>query len=697
MPRGIETVTVIGAGTMGAAVAGHLANAGLFVHLLDMAPTDLLPEEATAGLSLESPRVRNRIVQAGFERMAAARPANLFDESVVRRIRLGNLQDDFEQAVAEADWILEAIVERPGPKQALMARIEACAAPTAIVSTNTSGIPVGVIADGRSPDFARRFMGTHFFNPPRYLHLLELIPTAHTDLDLVSQMAEFLEDVLGKGVVLCKDTPNFIANRMLSFIQSDMLHYAVSNRMGVEEVDRLTGPLLGRPKSATFRLNDIIGVDIMSLVIENLYARVPGDEDRELLHAPSVTAVLQALLDSGHVGAKSGQGFYKTVVDESGRKSFWGLDLQHAAGGGHTVDYVAPSSPQWPSVATVRSLPLPERLRALVEAEDEAGMLVWHTLSRTLAYASKRVPEIAECPVDIDNAMKWGFAWEMGPFETWDALGVCATLERMDDEGVRVAPWVREMLDAGFESFYRLYDGRRQAYVPAAGSYRPLRDEGKSIQIATVKRSCGAVAENESASLVDLGDGVLLVEFHSKMNTFDIGTFQMLHAAVERLYGNAQGLVIGNQGPVFSAGLNLAKMVDAVQSGRFQDAEHMIRAGQDAFMALRKAPKPVVAAPFQRALGGGAEVALAADRIVAHAETYMGLVEVGVGFVPAWGGCKEMVRRSLSPHMHANQGDPTPFLRHIFRTIGFAKVSTSALDARRLGYLSGSGPHCDEC
>ena len=687
MPYGIETVTVIGAGTMGAAIAGHLANAGLSVNLLDIAPAELTPEEETAGLSLDDPQVRNRIVQAGYDRMVAVRPASLFVASAARHIRLGNLVDDFDRAVAEADWVLEAIIERPGPKQALMERIEERAKPTSVVSTNTSGIPVGVIAKGRSPTFERRFLGTHFFNPPRYLHLLELIPTDDTDPVVVERMAEFLENVLGKGVVRCKDTPNFIANRMLSFIQSDILEYAVDNGYSVEEVDLLTGPLLGRPKSATFRLNDIIGVDIMSLVIENLYARVPDDEDRELLHAPHVTAVLQTLRDNGLLGVKSGQGFYKTVTDESGGKSFWGLDLL-AAAEARRIDYAAPSNPTWASVGAARRLPLRERLRSLVEAEDAAGHLIWHTLSHTMAYASKRIPEIADSIVDIDNAMKWGFAWEMGPFEIWDALGVRTTLERMDREGVNVAAWVREMLDAGVESFYTAEDVTRLVYAPSPKQYRQFEDGGRSIQVSTLKRGGRSLAENESTSLLDLGDGVLLLEFHSKMNTFDTGAFRIMRTALEMLHGDAEGLVIGNQGPTFSAGLNLAMMVGDVQSGQFREAENMIREGQDVFLALREAPRPIVAAPFQRALGGGAEVALAADRVVAHAETYMGLVEVGVGFVPAWGGCKEMVRRNVSPHMHATNVNPSPYLRRVFETIGFAKVSSSAQEAVQLGYLT---------
>lgn len=691
MPDGIEIVTVIGAGTMGAAIAGHLANAGLHVNLLDVAPAELTPKEASAGLSLDSPKVRNRIVNTGFERMVNARPANLFVPAVANRIRLGNLADDFEPRVAEADWIIEAIVEKPEPKQALMARIEPCSKPTAIISTNTSGIPIGVIADGRDPGFVKRFMGTHFFNPPRYMHLLELIPTQNTDPNAVQRMARFLEQVVGKGVVICKDTPNFIANRMLSFIQSDILDYAIANNFTVEEVDHLSGTLLGRPRSATFRLNDIVGIDVISLVLDNLYARVPEDRNREILGSPQVTAVLQTLRDHGHLGSKTGQGFYKTVVDEGGSKSFWGLNLQAAAK--HELDYVPPCKPHWPSVEAARNLLLPDRLRALIAADDAAAQFVWHTLSRTLAYATHRVPEVTDSIVDVDNAMKWGFGWEMGPFETWDALGVGPTVERMESEGIDVAPWVHNMLSNGIDSFYSLLVAQedkvtRTAYFPVDGSARPIQRDGRAIHIPTLKHANRTLAENDSASLLDLGDGVILAEFHSKMNTFDEDVFRILRIALEKLHQDATGLVIGNQGRVFSAGLNLAAVIQAAQSGRFDYVERIIREGQDVFLALREAPKPVVAAVFQRALGGGAEIALAADRIVAHAETYMGLVEVGVGLVPGWGGCKELVRRHVSPHMHAGSANPAPHLRQVFQTIGFAKVSTSAQEAKGIGYLS---------
>lgn len=687
MPFGIQTATVIGAGTMGASIAGHLANAGVAVTLLDIVPHELTPDETAAGLTLDSPHVRNRIVKAGFDRMVKAKPNNLFSRASAERIALGNLEDDFEAAVGKSDWIIEVIVERPGPKQALMERLEAAAPPHAVISTNTSGIPIHIISQGRGDDFKRRFLGTHFFNPPRYLHLLEIIPTPETDPAVVEKMKEFGENVLGKGVVICKDTPNFIANRMFSVIQSDIMEYAIENGYTVEEVDRLTGALIGRPKTGTFRLGDVVGIDVMAMVADNLYGMIPDDEDREILRGEYGTAVLKLLLDNKLLGSKSGQGFYKTIVDEQGKKSFWGLDLQ-AAAEDEEIDYQEPQKPKWDSVGSARDLPLADRLRALVDADDTAGELIWHTLSRTMAYAAKRIPEIADSLADIDNAMKWGFAWEMGPFETWDALGTKAVLNRLEGEGVDVPPWVGEMLASGHETFYTYHGGDKMVYSPLNKGYVPLERSEKAVTLEEVRRCHETIAENESATLMDMGDGVLLLEFHSKMNAFDDGIFKLIGKAVERLHGNATGLVIGNEGENFSVGANLLMAGIAAQSGQWDELQYFIKHGQDAFMSLRTAPKPVVAAPFNRALGGGAEVCLASDRIVADAESYIGLVEIGVGLIPGWGGTKEFVRRGISPHMHATNVNPTPYLRQVFETIGFAKVSMSAVEARELGFLA---------
>ena len=700
MSRTISHVTVIGAGTMGAAIAGHLANAGISSHLLDIAPAELTREEQANGLTLEDRAVRNRIVLAGFERMTQARPASLFSPELAELITLGNVEDDLEAAVARSDWIIEAIVERPRPKQELMARLEAVAPADAIISTNTSGIPIHIISAGRSEAFRERFLGTHFFNPPRYLRLLELIPGQETDPAIVADMKAFAEKRLGKGVVIARDVPNFVGNRMFSYIISSLLEFAVANDYTVEEVDRLTGTLIGRPKTATFRLLDVVGIDVAALVGEHLYDMIPDDEDRDTLRGPLGSEVLMTLLQNGLLGAKSGQGFYKTVVDREGRKSFWGLDLQAASEG--EVDYMQPGRTTWPSVDAVRNAPLPERLRGLVashsageESEDEAGDLIWHTLSRTLAYASKRLPEIADSPKDIDNAMKWGFGWEMGPFETWDAMGVADTTQRMADEGLTVAPWIQEMLGKGHDSFYRSEEASgpgagaalMQVYSPQAGRYESVDDGDRVVSISALKRGQGVLAGNSSASLLDMGDGVLLLEFHTKMNALDLEIGPIADAAIERLHGNATGLVIGNQGGNFSAGANLLLIGALAQSGDTDKLDAAIRALQQMILQLRRAPKPVVAAPYQMALGGGAEVTMCADRIVAHAELYIGQVEVGVGLIPAAGGCKELIRRLVSPHMKMQNGDPATHLQKVFELVALAKVSTSADEARQMGFL----------
>lgn len=687
MPYGINYVTVIGAGTMGAAIAGHLANAGIPSSLLDIVPSELTAEEQAAGATLGARKVRNRIAQGGYDRMVKANPSNLFTKKSASLISVGNLEDDFEAAVGKSDWIIEVIVEKPGPKQALMERIEKVAPANAIVSSNTSGIPIHIISQGRTPVFRKHFLGTHFFNPPRYLHLLEIIPTPESDPQVVNRMKDFAENVLGKGVVICKDTPNFVANRMISFIQSDVMEFAIENGYSVEAVDALTGPLLGRPNTGTFRLNDIVGIDVMAMVGENLYALIPEDEDREILRGEYGSAVMKALVQNKLLGAKTGQGFYKTVVDDQGKKSFWGLDLQTAAEDGK-IDYVAPAKQRWSSVGDARNLPLAERLKALTEADDEAGELIWHTLSHTMAYASKRIPEIADTLVDIDNAMKWGFAWEMGPFETWDALGVKKVVARLEGEGVSVAPWVKEMLASGKNSFYTYAGGKQMAYSLLAKEYVEVSRSPRVVTLTDIRRTRKKHAENEMASLWDIGDGVMLLEWHTRVNAIDGPMMDILQEAIDRLNGSAAGLVIANDGKNFAVGANIFAMLLAVQSNMWHELEMMIKMGQDLFMGLRTAPKPVVAAPHQMALGGGCEICLSADRIVADAETYIGLVEVGIGVIPGWGGCKEMVRRHVSPHMNATNGNPTPYLRRVFETVGFAKVSTSGEEARELGFLA---------
>jgi 3-hydroxyacyl-CoA dehydrogenase len=510
--------------------------------------------------------------------------------------------------------------------------------------------------------------------------LLEIIPAAATDPAITQRIRTFVEETLGKSVVVCHDTPNFIANRMVSYIMADAISFAVDNGYTVEEVDALTGPLLGRPRSGTFRLNDVVGIDVWAMIALNLHPLIPHDPDRDTLIAPSYLNILQTLIDHGHLGPKSGQGFYQTRTAENGEKSFWALDLAAALDG--KIAYLPPQNPTWPAVEALRRKPLPERVAALVALPDRAGAFIWHTLARTLAYAAARLPEIADSPLDIDRVMEWGFAWELGPFALWDAIGVAQSVARMKSEGIDVAPWVEKMLDAGYSTFYHQEGGVRQLYDLSSGAYRDIPQDPRIESVAALKTSHPLIAENDAASLLDSGDGILLFEFHSKMNALNSAFFPILEEAINRLHANATGLIIANDGPHFSVGANLHSILASAEAGDWEAIEQLIAGGQRLFLALRAAPKPVVAAPFQRVLGGGAEICLASHRVVAHAETNIGLVEFNVGLIPGWGGCKEMVRRDV------RSAEPLSGLRSIMELVIQAKTSTSAVDAKGMGLLA---------
>ncbi len=678
MSRIIKRVAVIGSGTMGGAIAAHFANAGYFVDLLDIAPDKLTPDEERKGLKLESPAVRNRVVNGGWDRVKKARPSALFSAELTERVRLGNLADNFDR-LADADWILEAIVEILDLKRNLMERIDAIRKPATIVSTNTSGIPIHSIAEGRSEDFKRHFLGTHFFNPPRYLKLLEVIPIPDTDPEVVEFVSQFGADVLGKTVVICKDTPNFIANRLGVFIGNYRLAYTLENGYTVEEVDYLTGPLIGTPKTATFRLSDLVGLDVMAHVSRNLYDLVPDDESRDLFKNPSV---VETMLQKGMLGNKTSQGYYKEVR-QNGKKDYWVLDLD-------SMEYKPPTKVAMPEIEKVKKVqPLGERLKAVVGQPGERGSdYVWNTTAQYMAYSSRRIPEIADDLASVDTAMKAGYGVESGPFETWDMLGVPQTVERMNAEGIQVAPWVRDMLAKGYTSFYKTENGQQMVYSPLTCEYVPIVTDKRQVSLAGLKSQGKELKRNDSASVIDLGDGILCVEFHSRANALDDMIGQMMAFALDELEKPQwNGLVIGNQGEWFGAGANIAIVAMNAMAKQWPVLDKMIRDLQGIHQRMRFSPKPVVAAPFNMTLGGGAEVALASSRIAASAETYMGLVEVGVGLIPAGGGCKEMVRRVLSPAMKTPHVDPLPFLERIFLQVGTAKVSTSAVEARNMGML----------
>jgi len=667
MSHRIRKVAVLGAGTMGAAIAAHCANAGLEVDLLDIVPDD--DED------------KNAVVKAGFERMKNARPAALMAENVADRIRTGNFEEHFGR-IGEADWIVEAIIEKLEPKRELMQRVEDLAKENAIISTNTSGIPLHSISEGRTEEFKRRFVGTHFFNPPRYLKLMEIIPTEDTDPEIVEAIRNFGERVLGKGGVIAKDTPNFIGNRLGTFAGMQSARYAFENGYGIEEIDAITGPLIGHPKTATFRLNDQVGLDIAVGVAENLYEAVPEDESREELKPPEK---LEEMQEKDLLGNKTGAGFYKRDKRD-GKTVFDVLNLE-------TFEHHPAENPEIPVAKEAQQQgDLASRLQFLVEKadEDKHARYIRDTLLPYMAYASRRVPEISDTLEDVDHAMEWGFAHQTGPFRTWDLLGVRETVEKMESMDIEVGGWVREMLDAGNETFYKTENGTELQFSPVSKEYEPVREDSMYVSLDRLRDEGKELASNDSASLLDLGDGVLCLEFHSKGNAIDAQIVEMGNRALEALdRDDVVGLVIGNEGRNFSVGANLGEIAHAVQNGDLEQVGQRVDALQNLVMAFRFAPKPVVAAPHGQTLGGGLEVCLHSDRIVAAGETYMGLVEVGVGLIPAGGGTKEMARRLVSPPLHtAPNTPPLPFLQKAFEQVALARTATSAIEAKEMGFLT---------
>lgn len=683
MKRPIQRAVVIGAGTMGSQVAAHLANAGVATHLLDIVPPELTDREEEAGLTREDTRVRNRLARQGLANALEASPAAFFTEDKAAWITIGNLKDDLEVA-AEADWVIEAIVENLEIKRALMEQLDELRGERTIVSTNTSGIPVNEIAEGRSQEFKRHFLGTHFFNPPRYLKLLEVIPAEETIPVVLARIEGFAEIRLGKGVVRCKDTPNFIGNRIGSVGGAFVMDYAMEHGYSVEEVDALTGPLIGRPKTATFRLLDLVGLDVATHVRQNLAEALPKDEAAEYLRSERSKQVTEAMLERGWLGKKAGQGFYKKVVQDGG-KEYWPLDLER-------LEHKPPEKTKFESVGQAKDLETPaERVKSMVGAEDRAGDLVRAVVFHGLSYASKRVPEIADTPKPIDDAVRWGFQHEVGPFELWDGMGVAETVEHMTAAGYEPAQWVRDMLGSGVETFYQ-YEGPRAVavYRPDDQEYVGLEPAPKALELATLKTEGRTLEENDGASLIDLGDGVACLEFHTKGNSLDEDIFDMMETALARVEREFQGLVVANDADNFSLGANLFTIAVAAQNELWDQLEEAVRTFQNLNMRIRHFARPVVIAPRGRTLGGGAELTMHGARAIVAAESYIGLVEVGAGVIPAGGGCKEMLRRVVGPVAAVENGDVLPPLQKVFETVGQAQVARSAEQARDLGFLGPS-------
>jgi len=666
----INRVVVIGSGTMGGGIAAHVANAGLPVYLLDIAPTELSPQEEKRGLTLEHPAVRNRIVSASLDRLKKSKTPSFFTPQTADLVTIGNLSDNFSW-VAEGDWIVEAIVENLQAKRELVARIEQVRNPSSIVSSNTSGLPIGAIAAEASAEFKKHFLGTHFFNPPRYMKLLEVIPTADTDPRITEFMQTFGEDRLGKGVVICKDTPNFIGNRYGSISGATTLNYILENGYTIEEADAIMGPLIGRPRTGMFRLQDLVGLDVSSSVGENLYGLIEHDESREVLRNPKLRHLRTTQLERGRLGDKTGQGFYKKPPKGT-KAEILSLDLE-------TLEYRARREPEMPSIAEAMKInSLAERLRFVLQQNDKAGALARHAIYNALAYASRRIPEITDKIVNVDRAVRWGFSHELGPFEMWDALGVRETVVNMEQQKISVAAWVKEMLAGGNYSFYRREDGRLSYYDPACQSYMTEPIDERRIDLRRLKAADRVVSENSSADLIDLDDGVLCLEFHS--STFDDGARGALCAAIHTVEtSDYAGLIIANQSTDFCVGRDL-------KGGSSASVKEL----QDTLMRVRFCSKPVVTAPAGRTLGVGAVLSMAGAVSVAAAETYMGLVEVGVGLISVAGGCKEMVRRIVSMAMKTPNMDPLPLLQQVLQTIAKGKISTSAAEAQSLGFLAAS-------
>jgi 3-hydroxyacyl-CoA dehydrogenase len=660
---------------MGAQIAAHLANAGVDVLLLDIAPAELTGDERARGLKLESPQVRNRIVNAGLEAAKKIKPAAFYSPGLASLVKTGNFEDDLAK-VAEADWIIEAIVEKLEVKRELFSRIDKLRKPRTIVSSNTSGISIASMAEGLSDDFRKHFLGTHFFNPPRYLKLLEIIPTADTLNEVKDFIADFCDRRLGKGIVFAKDTPNFIANRIATFSSLNTIKVMMEGGYTVEEVDSITGPLVGRPKSASFRTTDIVGLDTALYVADNLYNAVPDDEMRDVLVAPDF---LREMVRRGWIGNKAGQGFYKKKKGEGGKTEYWALDYVE-------MEHRPAQKARFPSVEAAKSIEdVAERIRTLIYGKDRVGEFLWKTVSQNLVYAANRVPEIADDIVSIDSAVKWGFNHEFGTFELWDIIGVEKSVARMRDDGLRIPPLVEKLLESGKKSFYEKREGRTYFFDQNTGEYREVEKPSGIIILKSVKEQTQVIKKNAAASLIDIGDGVACLEFHSKMNAIGGDTISMMNYSVKEVGENFEALVIGNQAENFSVGANIMMLLLGIQEGEWDEIAFSVRNFQNANMNLRYSKKPVVVAVHAMALGGGCEVTMHGDRARASAESYIGLVEVGVGLIPGGGGVKEMVLRAVEDALPDE--DLFPRIKKVSETIAMAKVSTSAVEAREIGFL----------
>jgi 3-hydroxyacyl-CoA dehydrogenase len=668
----IKKAAVLGAGVMGSTIAAHLANAGLDVVMLDIVPNQLTEEDKAKGLTAESKEFRNKIANNALNNLLLSKPAAFYSNDFAKNISVGNFEDDIH-LISECDWIIEVVVENMDIKKRLF---EEKVSPhikrdDIIISTNTSGLSVNALSNFLPEALRKNFLVTHFFNPPRYMRLMEIVPCKYTSESVLKFMSDFISKRLGKGVVYAKDTPNFIGNRIGVYVIFKAFQHLVDLNLTVEEADEACGPVIGMPKTAIFKLADLVGIDTIAHIGKNSYELLKEDEERSVYNIPQF---LKVMVENGLWGNKTKQGFYKKVKDNFGEKRLY-YDIT-------SNEYVELKKPKFPSVEQAKTANgVKNKIKIMVNGKDKAAEFSWRLLRDTLIYTFKRIPEISDDIVNVDNAMKWGYNWQLGPFEIFDAIGINEFIKKCENDGVNVPEGLKNI-----ESFYKFENSKLYYYDILEKSYKEVQEKPYKIDLQILKRNNKIVEENSNASIVDIGDGVFCLEFHSKMNAISGDILNMTKKAIKRAEEDGIGLVIANQGRTFSAGANIALITAAVAEGAFDDINMMVKAFQDTCMAIKYSHIPVVAAPFNMTLGGGCEFCLHSDAINAHAETYMGLVEVGVGLLPAGGGTKEMAIRAIELAEKYNT-DISPFIFKNFMNIAMAKVSNSAFELYDLGYM----------
>jgi len=672
--RRINKVAVIGSGIMGSGIACHFANIGVEVLLLDIVPRELNDAEKKKGLTLEDKVVRNRIVNEDLQKAIKSNPAPLYHKDFAKRISTGNLEDDISK-VKTADWIIEVVVERLDIKKQVFENLDKHRTPGTLITSNTSGIPIKFMSEGRSEDFQKHFCGTHFFNPPRYLKLFEIIPGPKTSTEVLDFLNGYGEKFLGKTSVVAKDTPAFIGNRIGIFGIQSLFHQVKEMGLTIEEVDKLTGPVIGRPKSATFRTVDVVGLDTLVHVAKGIYDNVPDDEEHGIFQIPGF---IDTMMENKWLGSKSGQGFYKKVKNDDGSSEILSLDLD-------SLEYRSAKKASFATLEKTKSVDkVTDRFPILIKGEDKAGEFYRKNFGAMFAYVSKRIPEITDELYKIDDAMKAGFGWDNGPFEIWDAVGVKKGIELIKDLGKEPAAWVNEMLEAGVDSFYTIKDGNTYYYDIPQKKHLKVPGQDSFIILDNIRKT-SEVFKNNGVVVEDLGDGILNVEFISKMNAVGGDVLAGINKAIDIAEKDFDGLVIANQGKNFSVGANIGMIFMMAVEQEYDELNAAVKYFQDTSMRIRYSSIPVVVAPRGMTLGGGCEFTLHADRVVAAAESYIGLVEFGVGVIPGGGGSKEMAMRASDSFkkddVELNR------LQEYFLTIGMAKVSTSAYEAYDTGIL----------